>query len=489
MPETARRAAQIAARTAIVGVLLAIAAVLSHSHHSAYAALDCASTGSTQGPFAFDTWEAGDYKTRYAAAYELAANNQLFPDDPSFALPPLETGPRSSGSTATTAPYIPPVILKAISYIESGWAQASYDPLVKYGETGPVLVSADCGYGLMQVTSGMQNVSGIPSLAQTMIGSDYAYNIARGAQILAAKWNAAPELTPIVGDRDPHVIEDWYFALWAYNGLAFRNHPMNPGYDASRPPYDCGPDTPRDYPYQELIFGCIANPPLRDGVPLWPAQEVTLPDLNDPAFSGPLNVDNWNACSFSADCAPVDIPTPGGGHTDPTTPSIDRATLLGAASLSAPAELTVPADGATTTVANAGSGLAAWRALSSAPWLSASPMTGISMGAELGGYSTPLAIQIDPTGLPAGSTANLTIESEGAPSLSIAVTFSGAETSNCDGHLDALDALAVLQEVSGIGGCVADVPDMNCDGAVDAADAELVLRYVGGLSAAPVACS
>ena len=93
---------------------------------------------------------------------ELAGTNQLFPDNPAFALPPLETGDRSAGSGTTTRPYIPPVLLKAIAYIESGWAQASYDPLVQYGETGPTLVSADCGYGIMQVTSGMQNVSGIP---------------------------------------------------------------------------------------------------------------------------------------------------------------------------------------------------------------------------------------------------------------------------------------------------------------------------------------
>ena len=58
---------------------------------------------------------------------------------------------------------IPPVLLKAIAWIESGWAQASYDPPVQYGQVGPVLSSHDCGYGIMQVTSGMQNVSGVPN--------------------------------------------------------------------------------------------------------------------------------------------------------------------------------------------------------------------------------------------------------------------------------------------------------------------------------------
>ena len=212
------------ARAAIVAIGLVAALSLARPEPTEAVTFDCSGTGSPQGPYSFETWEAGDYKTRYSNAIDLASINQLFPDNAEFALPPLETGDRSAGSSTTVPPYIPPVLLKAISYIESGWAQASYDPLVQYGETGPTLVSADCGYGLMQVTSGMQNVSGTPGLDQAMIGGHYAYNIARGAQILAGKWNDGPEFRPIVGNRDPHVIENWYFALWAYNGFAYRNH-------------------------------------------------------------------------------------------------------------------------------------------------------------------------------------------------------------------------------------------------------------------------
>jgi len=76
--------------------------------------------------------------------------------------------------------------------------------------------------------------------------------------------------------------------LWAYNGFAYRNHPLTQGTTlngllttASR--------IRAQLPYQEFDLGCIANPPLRDGAPLWPAQPVTLPDLSDPAFSGPLD--------------------------------------------------------------------------------------------------------------------------------------------------------------------------------------------------------
>jgi hypothetical protein len=485
----------IAARAGLLSAVLVALALASQSHPLALAAVDCASTGSPAGPYAFDTWEAGDYKARYAHTSELAATNQLFPENPSFALPSLETGDRASGSSTKTAPYIPPVILKAIAYIESGWAQGSYDPLVKYGETGPVLISADCGYGVMQVTSGMQNVSGIPTVDQVMIGGSYAYNIARGAQILAAKWNDAPELRPIVGNRDPQIIENWYYALWGYNGFAFRNHPLNSGYNPDRPWFDCRDGSPRDYPYQELIFGCIANPPLRDGLPLWDPVPVVLPDLQFPQYAGPFDTNNWNPCSFSADCAAMDIPTMGGdGHPDPTTPSVTREALLGQPAVAGtPVAGTVEAGSQTqanVAVTNPGTGLASWRALGSTPWLKTS-LQGISMGADIGDHVTPLTLRIDATSLTPGDySASVAIESAGSAGapLSIPVSVHVSPPPNCNGSLDASDALAVFAQLSGVGGCLADVPDMNCDGAVDAVDATLVLRYLAGAGSGPPQC-
>src|SRR3990172_8717463 len=214
----------------------------------------CSATGSAAGPFPFEAYEAADYRNTYARSLELAGFNQLFPEHEGFALPRLESGDRAAGSSQTVDPYIPPVILKSIAWIESGWAQASYDPLVQYGEVGPALISHDCGYGIMQVTSGMQNVTGVPNLDQVMIGGHYAFNMARGARILADKWNMAPEFRPVVGNRDPNIIENWYFALWGYNGFAFKNHPLNPVYDPNRAPYTCVEDR-AGYPYQELVLG------------------------------------------------------------------------------------------------------------------------------------------------------------------------------------------------------------------------------------------
>src|SRR5207244_4148710 len=161
-----------------------------------------------------------------------------------------------------------------------------------------------------------------------------------------------------------------------------------------------------------------------------------------------------------AQCAPMDIPTPdGAGHTDPTVPSIDGATLLGQPAIASESSVDVTAAGAIAqvpvTVTNPGSGLASWRALGSTPWISTSPLTGISLGAERGGYSTPLTVSVNASGLPPGDyVAQVTVESSaaaGAP-LSIPVTLHVRSTSNCNGHLDAADALAVLLKVSGLGG-------------------------------------
>src|SRR6266581_2138175 len=315
-------------------VFLATGALI-HSAPAARASGElCAATGSPFGPFDLQTYEAADYRYSYGHAMELAGYNQLFPQFPGFAVASLESGGRGAGSGQPGPAYIPPVLLKAIGWIESGWAQGSYDPLVQYGQVGPVLVSADCGYGIMQITSGMQNVSGIPNLEQAMTGSHFAFNIARGASLLADKWNLAPEARPLVGNRDPSIIENWYYALWGYNGFVYKNHPLNPAYDPARPPFSCGPDGDglghdrTKYPYQELILGCVAHPPMRGGVLLWQPQGISLPGLSDPAFAGPLSLSNWNACSYSQQCASMDLPTPG-GHIDSTSVTVSRDQVLG----------------------------------------------------------------------------------------------------------------------------------------------------------------
>jgi hypothetical protein len=95
--------------------------------------------------------------------------------------------------------------------------------------------------------------------------------------MLADRWNAAPSVLPVIGDRDPNVIENWYYAVWAYNKWTPANNPNNPDFPWPRPAYAPGLNKTL-YPYQELVWGLAANPPRVGGQHLWQPVALTLPD-------------------------------------------------------------------------------------------------------------------------------------------------------------------------------------------------------------------
>lgn len=203
-------------------------------------------------------------------ALESAARGQL-----GAAYPPV---PKLEAGHPTATPIsaeMPCAILKSIAWIEGAWQQAAGS--VAEGATGPVKRSGSCGYGAMQITSGMRNPGDLPPDTQQRIGGDYRYNVAWGAQLLAEKWNAGDFFGAVVGDRNPSVGEHWYYAVWAYNQFNFRNNPNNPDYPANRPAFD-GTQSKANYPYQELVWGYMANPPKRGGVALWTPVALGLPD-------------------------------------------------------------------------------------------------------------------------------------------------------------------------------------------------------------------
>lgn len=431
---------RLLARAALPLAALALIAFALSSPRASEAHHLCTATGSLKGPFDIQTYEAYDYRTVYGETMDLAGSNELFPTIESFAVPELNSGPRDAQTEAN--PFIPPVLLKAIGSIESSWAQADYS--VPYGGVGEVLTSHDCGYGIMQVTSGMQNVVGVPNLDQAMIGGHFAFNIARGSHILAEKWNLAPDLRPIVGDADPETVENWYFALWGYNGFAFQNHPRNPAFSPQRAPFSCGPDDDgfghdrTSYPYQELVLGCAEHPPMRSGALLWEPQAVHLPDLADPEFAGPLDVSNWTNCSQSAKCAAMDIPTPNTSHAAQTLSLPLREDVIGSptaqVSHSKVDLISIPGvkeGSVNVTVANSGTGVLAYRVTTTAPWFTVSRSQGVSLGTDLGGKTSTFKIQTDTAALAPGTySGQVVIDSlyaSGAPKK-ISVTISNFPT-------------------------------------------------------------
>jgi len=126
---------------------------------------------------------------------------------------PPDTAIRAKLRDAALRYNVPSVILMAIAYQESGWRQfdASGNPVVGYNDS-----SQDVG--IMQI-----NTSGRSDVDRLM--SDIDYNIEVGARMLDSKWKLAPG----IGDRDRNVLENWYFAIWAYNGLSSTNNPNTPG--------------------------------------------------------------------------------------------------------------------------------------------------------------------------------------------------------------------------------------------------------------------
>jgi len=109
---------------------------------------------------------------------------------------------------------IPSVILKVVAFVETGWRQFDKNGNVVTNHAGP-----RPGLGIMQVTSYNDSDTELVN----RLKYDIDYNISVGADLLNAKWDFAPK----IGDGDRNKLENWYFALWAYNGWATVNNPNN----------------------------------------------------------------------------------------------------------------------------------------------------------------------------------------------------------------------------------------------------------------------
>lgn len=122
----------------------------------------------------------------------------------------------------------------------------------------------DCGYGIAQVTTGMHRDDTVyTELQQQMITVDYASNVAAGLRILQDKWNQTRDAGLIMGDGDSAYLQNWWFALWAYNtgfypesdkdqhygqwGVGWSNNPANPIYMPGRDMFLFTEEYPADW--------------------------------------------------------------------------------------------------------------------------------------------------------------------------------------------------------------------------------------------------
>lgn len=105
---------------------------------------------------------------------------------------------------------IPACILKSIAYTESTFQQ--------YKDGYPISPDGESSWGIMQV-----NTTWHPEYEAERLKYDIRYNIQAGAEILKDNWHRT-DISKI-GNHDPQVLENWYFAIWAYNGWSDVNNP------------------------------------------------------------------------------------------------------------------------------------------------------------------------------------------------------------------------------------------------------------------------
>lgn len=126
---------------------------------------------------------------------------------------------------------IPAILLKAIARVESCYEHYRADGSPKINGTS---------IGLMQIN----NKNG--GYDSERLKYDIMYNIEAGADVLLNKWAMSSyKEVASVGDMDPNVLENWYFALWAYNGWSQSNNP------------NIYQSYTKKYTYQQLIYDVI----------------------------------------------------------------------------------------------------------------------------------------------------------------------------------------------------------------------------------------
>jgi putative cell wall-binding protein len=179
--------------------------------------------------------------------------------------PPLEETARKLEVIARSKG-IPSVILKAVAFVETGWRQFDKNGNVVTNPYGP-----RPSLGIMQITSYNPNDKDLVN----KLKYDIDFNISYGADLLNAKWDMVPQ----IGDGDRNKLENWYFALWAYNSWSTVNNPNNA---AAR----------GKVAYQDKIIK-VAATEYYGGV-VTPVQITPIPKELLPAGTLPQKSQTWN---------------------------------------------------------------------------------------------------------------------------------------------------------------------------------------------------
>jgi hypothetical protein len=196
------------------------------------------------------------------------------------AIPDLTAGCHLPQAPTSVPAVFPCEILRAMAMRESGWTQFCISACASTPQT---VVRNDCGSGAFQITYGMRPTDPVPTtyLRERVVAEPF-YNGATAALFLQGNWQG----TQCVGDNQPDIVEDWYFAVWKYGpGQATAaNNPNNPNLNMGRGVYNPNvSQTSSGWTYQELIWGWMENPP--SGQETWTALQPAYPALGDIPWS------------------------------------------------------------------------------------------------------------------------------------------------------------------------------------------------------------
>jgi hypothetical protein len=187
------------------------------------------------------------------STFNDAAGNALGSNAPTYDR--IKRGPTPTLEYVSSSRPIPHVILRGMAWQESHWLQFGNSVNDSDNTHACTLVSGDCGYGLMQMTSCMND--GCGWFAPGRVAGELVYNLGTGTNWLIKKWNA---MSAIIGEKDHTFPEEWYYAVTAYNEWTSSNDPNRSNFYPNRPPYGEGNYSDFAYPYQEIVWGWMAHP-------------------------------------------------------------------------------------------------------------------------------------------------------------------------------------------------------------------------------------
>gem|GEM_PF-3068880 len=152
--------------------------------------------------------------------FSASSQAQPSPPPPYFGTNPSDSDIKASLIHWGNVYKVPPYILFAMAWQEGnpypfnkGWLQ--YDPNDSGRTVNHLESDGRVGVGIMQITV-------LPSDPNyERLCKDYDYNIQRGAAYLAeaANLQSCWNNSPVIGDNDRAKLENWFYAIWTYNGL------------------------------------------------------------------------------------------------------------------------------------------------------------------------------------------------------------------------------------------------------------------------------